>query len=36
MTSATMRQAKGAGRGEGYWMALWGLCTYGSRDNVPG
>ena len=41
MTSATVRQARGAGRGEGYWMvvavdvvALWGLCAYGSRGNL--
>ena len=50
MTSATMRHARGASRGEGYGMvvfaavlliavdivALWGLCAYGSRDNLDG
>lgn len=36
MTSATMGRAREASRGEGYSMvvALWGLCAYGSRDNV--
>jgi hypothetical protein len=39
MTSATKNRAKGASRGEGYGMVvfaavLWGLCAYGSRQNL--
>ena len=44
MTSATIKPARSAGgrHGEGQWMiifaavllALWGLCAYGSRENL--
>lgn len=37
MTSATMRQARGASRGEGYWMIVFAavlLGMLGSRRNL--
>ncbi len=39
MTSATMRQAKGAGRGEGYWMVVFAaslLGVVGSLNVIEG
>jgi hypothetical protein len=37
MTSAAARQARGAGRGEGYGMVIFAasLLGVGGRENVP-